>query len=272
MRVEVSRGVWLNVLTADGAGQAFVLVHGLSSNARLWGEVAAALSRAGHPSYSIDLRSHGESSTVDTGHDTVTAAADVATVIRELLLDRPVVAGQSWGGNVVVRLAAKQPELVGAIGLVDGGWIDLREAFDGWESCERILRPANMDSVTETTLRQWMGRSHPDWSPAAVEAAVANFRVRADGTLERRLSIDNHMRILRSMWDDPPSPDLPLVTVPALLMPAQAAGSERGRRIETAARQMPSATIVWYEGGDHDLHAQQPERVAADLLKLARAS
>ncbi len=270
MRVEVEPHISLNVLTTEGSGRPFVLVHGLSSNARLWGEVAAALGRAGHPTFAIDLRSHGESDPVDSGHDTTTAASDVATVIRALSLDRPVVAGQSWGGNVVVRLAAEHPELVGALGLVDGGWIDLRWAFDGsWEACERALRPSNMDSVSVKTLRQWVGKSHPGWSPAAVEATLANFRVRADGTLERHLSIPNHMRIVRSMFDDPPIADLLRITAPALFMPAQSPDSERGQRIAATAGKLPSATIEWYEGGDHDLHAQQPDRVAADLLKLA---
>jgi hypothetical protein len=31
---------------------------------------------------------------------------------------------------------------------------------------------------------------------------------------------------------------------------------------------MPSATVHEYPGGDHDLHAQSPAAVAADLLSL----
>ncbi|MFD0594557.1 alpha/beta fold hydrolase [Catellatospora coxensis] len=110
----------------------FLLVHGLSSNARLWDEVAGALAAAGHPSWAVDLRGHGESDAPESGYDTGTAAADLAALITALGLDRPVVVGQSWGGNVVVRLAAKHPELPGALGLVDGGWIDLHAAFPDW--------------------------------------------------------------------------------------------------------------------------------------------
>lgn len=245
-----------------------MLVHGLSSNARLWGEVAAALAEAGHPSWAIDLRSHGKSSPTDVGHDTTTAAADLAVVIRHLGVQRPIVVGQSWGGNVVVRLAAKQPELVGGLGLVDGGWIDLPNAFTDWTACERALRPSNMDSVSVKALHHWMKTSHPDWSVTALEATLANFRIRPDNTLERRLSIANHMRIVRSMWDEPPAPDLPLVTAPALLMPAADPDEPRARQVLAAAEVMPGADIVWFPGGDHDLHAQQPGRVAAELLRL----
>jgi hypothetical protein len=36
------------------------------------------------------------------------------------------------------------------------------------------------------------------------------------------------------------------------------------------AAAMPRATIREYEGADHDLHAQYPRRVAADLIALAK--
>lgn len=261
--------MFLNTRHQQGSRRPFLLVHGLSSNARLWDEVAACLTGAGHPSWAVDLRSHGESSAAATGHDTATAASDLAIVIQELGLEQPIAVGQSWGGRVVVQLAAKHPELVGALGLVDGGWGDLSTAFGSWEECERALRPPDMDSVTVTRMRQWFADQHPDWSEVAVAATLANFRVRPDGTLERRLPVEHHMRILRSMWEDPPAPYLPLITVPAVLLPAAGPDEKKGRKVTEAAALMKAATISWYPGGDHDLHAQHPTRVTADLLKLA---
>jgi pimeloyl-ACP methyl ester carboxylesterase len=269
VRIEVSPGVSLNVIASDGfEPPPFLLVHGLSSNARLWSGVAAALSRAGHPSFAVDLRSHGESDSPEWGYDTATAAADLAAVIKELGLDRPIVVGQSWGGNVVVRLAARHPELIGGVGLVDGGWIDLPSSFASWEACERTLRPTTMDGVSIDGVRGWISTAHKDWSEQAIEATLANFRVLPDGTLERRLPIPRHLEILRSMWDDPPGPDLPGVTARALLLPAAGPDEAKGRRIAAAATAMPSATIIWHPGGDHDLHAQQPEVIASELLGL----
>lgn len=266
--VEVEPGVRLRVRRMSGGKAPFLLVHGLSSNARLWDEVAAHLHAAGHPTCAVDLRNHGESSPADTGHDTATAAADLAIVIRELGLGRPIVVGQSWGGNVVVRLAARHPELVSGLGLVDGGWGDLRAAYGTWEVCSRKLRPSDLDGVSAKALREWITGTHPDWSQTAIDATMANFRVRPDGTLERRLPIDRHMRIVRSMWDEPPAADHPHVKAPVLLLPATSGDQQRAERAERAAKTMRGA-IVWYRGADHDLHAQHPARVAADLLRLA---
>ena len=271
--VEVAPGVTLRLRhrAAAGTGTPFLLVHGLSSNARLWDEVAVALAAAGHPSWAVDLRGHGESDAPESGYDTATAADDLAAVIDALGLDRPVVAGQSWGGNVVVRLAAAHPKLPGAVGLVDGGWIDLHSAFPDWESCERVLRPQDIDGRPADAMRQWLESAHADWSATAKEATLANMRVRPDGTMERRLTIPRHLDILRSMWDDPPGPDLPRVTVPALLLPATGPDDERAAPVHRAAAALPAATVRWYPGSDHDLHAQHPDLLAADLLTLVRA-
>lgn len=263
--VPVAPGVTLRVRHRPGDGRPFLLVHGLSSNARLWDQVAARLN--GHPAYAVDLRSHGESDAPADGYDTATAAADVAAVAASLGLADAVVAGQSWGGNVVVRLAAEHPDLVAGLALVDGGWIDLRQDFASWEECEAALRPPSLNGITAAKMRAHMQRVHPDWSAEAIEATVANLRVSPDGSLVRRLSIPHHLQIVRSMWDDPPTRWFPAVTAPVLLLPA--IRNERARsRCAAAAAMLKQATIREYQGGDHDLHAQQPDRVASDLLEL----
>ncbi|GFJ89674.1 hydrolase [Phytohabitans rumicis] len=254
----------LRVRRHDGdRAPSFLLVHGLASNALLWDEVAAELSRAGHPSYAVDLRGHGESDLPESGFDTATAAADLALVATFLGLPSMIVAGQSWGGNVVVRLAAEHPAMVAALALVDGGWIDLSSRFDSWEACATALRPPDVSRLRVDQLRGFLRHGHPDWSPAAVEATVANLRVAPDGTVSRRLPIPQHMAIVRDMWDNPPQRFYPALSMPVLLMPAGDSSLAKA-----AAAGLPHATIKEYAGGDHDLHAQQPLRVARDLLEL----
>ena len=275
MDVDIADGVRLRVRYLPGAvDPPFLLVHGLSSNARLWDAAARSLAEAGHPVYAVDLRSHGESDAPPDGYDTRTAADDLAALCSRLGLSPAVVAGQSWGGNVVVRLAARHPELVGALALVDGGWIDLRATFETWEQCETALRPPNVDSLRAAELRDILTAAHPDWPDEAIAATMANLREAPDGTLRRRLSVPHHMRIVRSMWDDPPWTDFPLITAPVLLLPAVPAGASasdpKSALVVKAAGALLRARIREYVGADHDLHAQHPDEVAADLLALAK--
>lgn len=268
-RVRVADGVFLRVRRWPGEKRPFLLVHGLSSNALLWGEVGDELSAAGHPVHAVDLRSHGDSDAPPGGYDTATAADDLAA----LGLAGAVVAGQSWGGNVTVALAAKHPELVAGLALVDGGWLDPASEFPSWEACEAALRPPDIDGLPAGELRGYLRRGHPGWSDRAVDATLANMRIWPDGTLTRRLPIDKHMRIVRSMWDDPPQRYYPALGMPVLLIPAlphdAAQAAPRRQRVARAAAAIRDATIREYPDSDHDLHAQHPRELAADLLGLA---
>lgn len=243
------------------SGTPYLLVHGLASNARLWDGVAERLAAAGHPVYAADLRSHGESPSPPDGYDTATAAADLDELMEQLGLPPAIVAGQSWGGNVVVQLAARFPARVRALALVDGGWIDLAAQFPDWETCAARLRPPDVSGMTAARLRSILRSSHPDWEAWAIEATIFNLAVGPDDRLTRRLPIPRHMQIVRSMWDDPPSPYYPDVSVPLLAIPA----GDHQPRLDGLA----DVKIRPYPGGDHDLHAQHPASIAADLLRLA---
>jgi pimeloyl-ACP methyl ester carboxylesterase len=271
--VSVSDGVGLHVRRwPGGPGRPMILVHGLSSNARLWDEVAALVAAAGHDAVAIDLRSHGLSDAPADGYDTATAADDVAAVADALGISGAVVAGQSWGGNVVVQLAARHPSVVAALALIDGGFSDMSSAFPSWEAAEKALRPPDIDGSSAETIRGYFRSSHPDWSDTAIDATLANLAVADDGTVTRRLSIPHHMQIARSMWEDPPQRYYPDVHVPVLLMPAIGSiGSveDRRARVKAAAAALPDATVHEFVDADHDIHAQHPDAVAADLLALA---
>lgn len=273
--VRVQGDVGLRVLRWDGRMPGFVLVHGLASNALLWQGVSLALSEgipgaaAGHAVTAIDLRGHGASEVPDSGDDTATAAGDVAAVIDTLGLDRPVVAGQSWGGNVVLELAATQPELVAAIALVDGGWIRLQDTFASWDEVLQALSPPDMSKRSWLTISSMIRAAHPDWADWAIEAAMANLRKLADGAVRARLPRGHHLAILRSIWEHPITDRYAAVRVPSLLVPAGNRTGTKAAAVDLAAAALPESEVRWYEGADHDLHAQQPDRLAADLIDLA---
>lgn len=274
LRITLSSGVTLHVRShGEPGGTDFLLIHGLASNARLWDETATVIAGAGHQTFAIDLRGHGESDLPDGDIGTATAALDTAEVAASLGLAQAVVAGQSWGGNVAVRVAADHPELVSALALVDGGWIDLAAEFGSWDECAAALRPGEVDGLRTSQLVEFMRNTHPDWSDAAIAATAYNLRERPDGTVERRLPIPRHLDIVRDMWDNPPWSDLERVAVPALLIPAISGDDARAartrKRVEAAAHALHDAGVREYVNGDHDLHAQHPKELADDLLTLA---
>lgn len=269
--VRACEGVELRTLRWAGREPGFVLVHGLASNALLWQAVAHALSEDGdgHAVTAVDLRGHGASSTPVSGYDTSTAAADVATVIGELGLDRPVVVGQSWGGNVAVELAAGRSDRVAAIALVDGGWIALRDSFDTWASVLATLTPPNLAGRSAAEISATIRLGHPDWADWAIEATLANLRECDDATMSARLALANHLSILRSMWDHSITDRFADIRVPALLIPAGSRTESKSAAVGAAQTALHRSQVRWYEDADHDLHAQHPGSLATDLLGLA---
>lgn len=253
----------------------FLLVHGLASNSRLWDGCAEALAARGHLVAAVDLRGHGESSKPDSGYDTGTVVADLATLIEALGFTRPAVVGQSWGGNLAVQLAASHPELVSWIGLVDGGTIELQERFPEWTEAVEVLSPPVFQGVTRAQLLARMRAMHPDWPHAGIEGALANFEELPDGTIRPHLTLDRHLAILRGLWEHRPSTLWAQLTVPVLFVTAAndavAAWTHDKELAVQRAEQLLGDTphrSVWFRPADHDLHAQFPDRLA-ELLDAA---
>lgn len=274
-QVQLPGGPRLAIRTVDGPRRPFLLVHGLASNARLWDGVAAHLAAAGHQVVAVDLRGHGRSERPAEGHTTEQSAADLATLIRELDLAgarEPVAVGQSWGGNVVLTMAARHGG-VAALGLVDGGWLSLSDRFATFDECWAALAPPAFGGVTLAELGARFAGWHPDWPAASIEASLANLEERPDGTAVARLAREHHRSIVHSLFVADPRSLYPLVRVPVLLLPAVAAAGVEDDPRAAAPREalaaLPDATVRWYVGADHDVHAQHPGEVAADLLALA---
>jgi pimeloyl-ACP methyl ester carboxylesterase len=276
-RIPVAEGVELAVDTwaapggARPTGTPFVLVHGLASNARMWDGVAAHLGERGHAAAALDLRGHGRSSKPDGPYDMATVADDLAAVIAALGWDRPVVAGQSWGGNVVLELAARHPAAVRGIACVDGGWLEPCAAFESWEACRETLAPPRLAGLHRDDIERYIRTAHPDWPETGIAGTLANFELRPDGTIAPWLTYERHIAILRGMWDHRPSEIYADVTTPVLLAPADSGASERAAQkregVDQAIASLPNARLRWFTG-DHDIHAQHPGELADVMVDL----
>lgn len=268
----VAQGLRLRVLERTGTKTPFLLVHGLASNARMWDGVGSALAAAGHPSLAVDLRAHGESDQVEEGFDFETVTDDLAALLEQTGLRSVVAVGQSWGGNVVLELAARHPDQVRAVVCVDGGFIALSRRFPDWETARRELAPPDFRGMTRDQLLARSGDRFAGWPESGRMGALANFRERADGTVEIRLRRENHMRILREMFDHRPGELAPRVSQPVLVIAARNDQiPDKEREVSEFVSALPDGRLVWVDG-HHDLHAQQPRVVASHLLEFLEES
>lgn len=275
------RGLRFHYRDYGGHGRPIVLLHGLASNARWWNLVGPLLTDRFRV-LALDQRGHGGSDRPDDGYDFVSVVGDLAAFIEELNLDQLIVGGHSWGGNVALEYAATRPEHVGALVLVDGGFLEL-SGRDGatWERAEREMAPPDLTHLTPKQLiegaKRWeLGRF---WSDEVEAALMGNFHVTEAGTIRPYLSHANHMKIVRALWDQRPSELCASVDCPVLFIAAERADEGRAREwiemkrvaIGQAQERLSDCQVLWFEDTVHDIPLQRPQELAAAIEEFGLA-
>lgn len=101
-----------------GSGPAVVLIHGYADTGDMWGPMAAELSST-HTVIVPDLRGMGHSSKPASGYDKKTEASDIRDVVTALGFDHAAVVGHDIGTMVAYAYAAKYPDKVDRLVVMD---------------------------------------------------------------------------------------------------------------------------------------------------------
>lgn len=101
-----------------GAGPAIVFAHGLLWSTKMWRFQVAAF-RDRFRCIAFDFRGQGRSEVTRDGYDMETLTLDAAQLIGKLVSAPVHFAGLSMGGFVGMRLAARRPELLRTLALLD---------------------------------------------------------------------------------------------------------------------------------------------------------
>ncbi|HKQ29588.1 MAG TPA: alpha/beta hydrolase [Burkholderiales bacterium] len=95
-----------------------LLLHGITSNAQAWWRVAPRLVELGYRVVAFDMPGHGNSRET-TDHRIESVAESIAEAAADLGIDRMLLIGHSWGGSVALAMAARWPERVSRLVLID---------------------------------------------------------------------------------------------------------------------------------------------------------
>ena len=272
-------GVRLAVREWPGPGRPVLLLHGLASTSHIWDLVAQRLARAFRV-VAYDQRGHGRSSKPSWGYGYAMVTADAVGVIRSLRLTRPVVVGHSWGASVALQLAIRRPRSVPGVVLVDGGFLSLRDRMD-WATARQVLAPPPLAGMPleefRAGLRHHVGQALEVTSE--VESVLLSLvRVDRAGRIRPRLTLANHLRILRAMWEQDTPTLLRAVRVPTLVLGARSRTpspqEEPYIQAKVEAARMVRAIgepvrFEWIEG-IHDVPLQRPEALARRIARFAR--
>jgi len=281
-RIGVS-GLTLRVREWPTGGSPIVLAHGLASNSRIWDDVAARLAERHHV-VALDQRGHGLSdrpADATGGFTFDKLVGDLIGLMDILRLDRPVLVGHSWGGNVVLACAAAHPDRVSGLVLVAGGFIELAaQPGRDWGRVRVDMAPPDLTHLTfpELLERVRNGDASRYWGPAMEATLRTSFKDGSDGKLQPSLRREDHLEILRAMWEQRPPALFPKITVPTLIVPSRRPNPTgrmaemapiRERLVAAAAEAIPNARLLWLEDTVHDSPLQRPAELAEAIESVA---
>ena len=257
-----------------GDGPPIMALHGLASSAH-WYDIVAPMLQGQGRIIAPDQRGHGQTTQATSGYDWQTVSADIVGLMDHLEIDKATVLGHSWGGNVAGNLAARFPDRVEKLVLIDGGFVGRRQQPGvTWESFSERVRPRDVSGTREDFLDRLRVQLAECWSDDLERIVQTMVYEDENGQIQDILQPSNHLQVIRAMWDEPPPTTLPLVKCPVLLVPAgprpERAGSEfalmREEMVEMASKAISDCRVYWIPNTMHDIGYHKP-RELADVIK-----
>jgi pimeloyl-ACP methyl ester carboxylesterase len=186
-----SDGLSIHLLEWSREGVGLLLLHGFGNEAHIWDDFAPAVAPY-YRTVALDLRGHGDSAhDPQRRYDYESHVRDVETVSAALEIDRLVLIGHSLGGRISTLFAAKHPERMAGLVLVDAGpELDARGVSRISLDVERST-DATFASLAD--CRSALAHAYPAAGSAAIERMARHgMRQLEDGRYQRKTDPSYH--------------------------------------------------------------------------------
>ena len=252
-----------------GSGRPVVLIHGWPLSADSWDDQALALAEAGHRVIAYDRRGFGRSSQPFGGYDYDTLADDLADVLAATgATDEVSLVGFSMGGGEVARYLSRhsgrgvrKAALIGSVVpyvLQDDSNPDGVPAamFEQIKDGLRRDRPHFLAGFA----KQFFGVG---WVSSPVSQEMLDWAL----TVAMQAGLKPTLACVDTFSRTDFRPDLPSFTVPTLIVHGTADKTVPiDPTARAAAKAIPGATLIEYDGAPHGLFATDKERLTRDLI------
>lgn len=253
-------GVSLHALIRHGE-PTILFLHGLAGHCGEWKPVSGLLDDS-IGVIAPDQRGHGQSrGGAEVEFDRSAYVCDAVSLIEQVAGGPVIVVGQSMGGLVATYLAASRPDLVHHLVLIEAGIRPMTQAdfkaLEGW--FERW--PERFADEDEAAQFFGLGKSS---TPAWVDGLA-----RTPEGLVRRFDPETLLTTMRVLASTSRTAEWREISAPTTLIRASdsvIADDEIGEMV--AAR--PNTETFTIEDSGHDVHLDQPERVATVLTDITR--
>lgn len=256
-------GADLHVEDSGGRGPAIVFSHGLLWSASMWRFQVAAF-RDRYRCIAYDHRGQGKSEVTPSGYDMDTLAGDAAALIEQLGAAPAHFVGLSMGGFVGMRLAARRPELVRSLALME-------TASDGepWRTAPKyaamsfLTRFFGVGPFVPAVLKIMFA------APFREDPARAQLRAGLEKEL-RGNDLTGLRRAVSGVIRRKPvaAEELARIRAPTLVVSGELDSAVVPARSRRTAAQIPGAKFVTLPRAGHSSSLEEPEAVNRALREF----
>lgn len=172
--------VWRAGAEVSSGAPVVLAAHGITANHMSWAPTARALAADDVCLLAPDLRGRGDSARIDGPWGARAHAEDLAAVLVQVGADSCIAVGHSLGGYLVSYFAARRPDLVTSVVVVDGGVpIAVPDGVDPEQAIRATLGPAiarlsQVFASRESYHDFW--RAHPAFDHTGIsDADLVNY-------------------------------------------------------------------------------------------------
>ncbi len=256
--VETDRGTF-RTLTWGSGPETVLLLHGLSGVAEVWTPTVSNLPET-RRYVAMDQRGHGQTTCKDNDYSAAAMVADTEAVI-DSLGTRPHLVGHSMGARIAMLVAARRPETIKSVAIVDIGPDKWQENIDstrrGVEG--RPEKFANADDLFAFAFR--------NRTPTELDKQImlARMKPHDDGSLTWRASKAALVECVtaqrsRNYWSD-----WRTISMPSLFIHGGASNEVPLRIAEKMRDENPGVGFERFEGIGHNIPLIAPDRLAKSL-------
>ena len=256
-----------------GTGRPVILMHGWPLSADSWDDQAMAFADAGFRAISYDRRGFGRSDQPWSGYNYDTLSDDLADVIEATGAENAAIVGFSMAGGEVARYLSRHGgKNVSQAGLISSVVPYMLKTGDNPNGVPEPMF-AQMTAGMKADRAEFFGgffRSFYGVSP--VSHPVSNELMENSLDIAMMAGLKPTLACAAAFATTDFRPDLAAFTVPTLIIhgtadqivPIDATG-------RTAAKAIPHAKFIEYDGAPHGLFATEKDRLTADLLAFLRS-
>jgi pimeloyl-ACP methyl ester carboxylesterase len=267
------------VVAEWGTGdRAMVLLHGVSGNHRMWTDLAPRLVDAGYHVYAPDFRGSGDSRVNDdqVGRELSSYIDDLVIWTRAFDLSRFVLAGHSFGGRVAAEFAARYPDRVERLILIEPAGPDALNTITAQRPELKAAEEQGLQGMQQRRTLQGslldllhqMAEESPGRpvNRARVEEILTNLEIAQDGTARY---IPFHETNLAQRWISRIHDQRPIlgnITAPTIVLRAVDSSGPLKYAMPHYADLISNARLVDDIPGDHALPTNNPDVVYDALV------